>query len=149
MVVIAAVDRSERAKKAVSEAVKIADAFDDTVHVVHVLSKSEFLELERTEVNKSGRAIDMDRIRTHAAELAEKASSEAANADEFPVDVEYVGLVGDAVSRIIEYADSQDARYIVVGPRKKSPTGKVLFGSTSQQVLLSASCPVVVTMADS
>lgn len=149
MVVIAAVDRSERAKKAVSEAVKIADAFDDTVHVVHVLSKSEFVELERTEVNKSGRAIDMDRIRKHAAELAEKASSEAADADGFPVDVEYVGLVGDAVSRIVEYADTQDARYIVVGPRKKSPTGKVLFGSTSQQVLLSAGCPVVVTMAES
>lgn len=149
MVVIAAVDRSERAKRAVVEAVKIADAFGDAVHVVHVLSESEFLELEQTEVNKSGRAVEMDRVREHAAELAKEASSGATGEDGFPVDVEYVGLVGDAVTRIVEYADDQDARYIVVGPRKKSPTGKVLFGSTSQQVLLSASCPVVVTMAES
>jgi|SRR6056297_347637 len=149
MVVIAAVDRSERAKEAVSEAVKIADAFGDAVHVVHVLSKSEFLELERAEVNKSGRAVEMDRIREHAAELAEKASSEAVDEDGLPVDVEYVGLVGDAVTRIVQYADDRDARYIVVGPHKKSPTGKALFGSTSQQVLLSANCPVVVTMAES
>lgn len=148
MVVIAAIDRSDRAKKAVVEAVRIADAFGDAVHVVHVLSKSEFLELERTEVNKSGRAVEMDRVRQHAAELAETASSEASE-DGFPVDVEYVGLVGDAADRIVEYADDQDARYIVVGPRKRSPTGKALFGSTSQQVLLSAGCPVVVTMAES
>lgn len=149
MVIIAAVDRSERAKKAVVEAVKIANAFGDTVHVVHVLSESEFLELEQTEVNKSGRAVEMDRVREHAAELGKEASSGATGEDGFPVDVEYVGLVGDAVTRIVEYADDQDARYIVVGPRKKSPTGKVLFGSTSQQVLLSASCPAVVTMAES
>jgi nucleotide-binding universal stress UspA family protein len=129
--------------------VKIADAFDDAVHVVHVLSKSEFLELERAEVNKSGRAVEMDRVREHAAALAEEASSEAVAGDGVSVDLEYVGLVGDAVTRIVEYADDQEARYIVVGPRKKSPTGKVLFGSTSQQVLLSAGCPVVVTMAES
>jgi nucleotide-binding universal stress UspA family protein len=149
MVVIAAVDRSERAKKAVIEAVTIADAFDDVVHVVHVLSKSKFLELERTEVNKSGRAVEMDRVREYAATIAERASCEAASADGFLVNVVYVGLVGDTAARIVEYADNQVARYIVVGPRRKSPTGKALFGSTSQQVLLSATCPVVVTMAES
>lgn len=145
MVVIAAVDRSERAKKAVKEAVEIASAFDDIVHVVHVLSRSEFVELEQTEVQKTGRAIDMDRIRNHAGKLAERAS-EGVDAD---VDIEYVGLVGDASEKILDYADKQEARYIVVGPRKKSPTGKVLFGSVSQQVLLNSNCPVVVTMTSS
>lgn len=145
MTVIAAVDRSERAQKAVKEAVEIAQAFDDSVHVVHVLSRSEFVELEQTEVQNTGRAIDMDRIRTHAAKLAKRVC-EGVNSD---VDVEYVGLVGDAADKVLDYADKQDARYVVVGPRKKSPTGKVLFGSVSQQVLLNSDCPVVVTMIKS
>lgn len=145
MVVIAAVDRTERAKKTVEEAAKIAEAFNDTIHIVHVLSQSEFVELEQTEVQKSGRSIDMDRIRDHAASLAKTASGEL-NIDS---DVEYVGLVGDASNRILEYAQNEGARYIVVGPRKRSPAGKALFGSTSQEVLLNAPCPVLVTQIES
>lgn len=146
MVVIAAVDRSERAKRAATEAVQLAKAFDETVHVVHVIKKSEFLELERAEVTKSGRAVEMDRIREHAAGLAKDVSSDAVG--DADVDVEYVGLVGDVADRVVNYAADQDARYIVVGPRRRSPTGKVLFGSSSQEILLNADRPVVVTMSE-
>lgn len=143
MVIIAAVDRTDRAKKAVREAVEIARAFDDTVHVVHVLSQSEFVELEQTQYKKSGRPANLDRIRNHAAKLAKKAVGDVDH------EVEYTGLVGDAADEILEYAAEQNAQYIVVGPRKKSPTGKALFGSVSQKILLTADCPVVVTMSDS
>lgn len=144
MVVIAAVDRSDRAKRTVAEAVELAEAFDDIVHVVHVLSRSEFVELEQTEVKQSGRAVEMDRVRKYAAGVA----SDAADGVETDVEVEYVGLVGDAADTILDYADNHDARYVVVGPRKKSPTGKALFGSVSQTVLLNSNCPVVVTMSE-
>lgn len=143
MVVIAAVDRSDRAKRTVAEAVELADSFDDVVRVVHVLSRSEFVELEQTEVKQSGRAVEMDRVREYAAGVARDAADDI----ETGVEVEYVGLVGDAADTILDYADNHDARYIVVGPRKKSPTGKALFGSVSQTVLLNANCPVVVTMS--
>ncbi len=143
MVVIAAIDRDDRALKAVTEAAEIARVFGETVHVVHVLSRSEFVELEQTEYKKSGTAADLERVRNHAAKLAEKTVG-----DKMPdVDTEYVGLVGDAADKVLEYAAEQSARYIVVGPRKKSPTGKVLFGSVSQQILLNSECPVVVTMS--
>nr|WP_241768123.1 universal stress protein [Haloferax sp. ATB1] len=58
-----------------------------------------------------------------------------------------MGLVGDPAEEVTEYADEQDASYIVVSPRRRSRTGKMLFGSVAQSILLNASCPVVSTLA--
>ena len=62
-----------------------------------------------------------------------------------PPDAEVVavGRIGDPASEIVSYAEEQDARYIVVSPQQRSQTGKILFGSVAQSVLLDADCPVV------
>lgn len=140
MVILAAVDRSERAGQTIDEAVRLSNAFGEPVHAVHVLSQAEFIELEQTEAKQRNTAIGMDRIREFAASVAADASSDI----ETPV--ECVGLVGDATDRIIEYAEEHDVRYIVVTARNRSPTGKVVFGSVAQKLLLNAPCPVVVSV---
>lgn len=136
MVIIAAVDRSVRSSRVVNEAVKLAKAFDDKIHVVHSLTRSEFLDLSITSAQAED-SKDIEQIRSAAAEMAEKAVS--------GVDVPYetVGLFGNPADEIVRYAEDQNARYIVVSPRKRSRTGKVLFGSVAQSILLNANCPVV------
>lgn len=44
---------------------------------------------------------------------------------------------------ILAAAKDVDAGMIVIGLRRRSPVGKLLLGSSSQQVLLEADCPVV------
>lgn len=50
---------------------------------------------------------------------------------------------GQVVGRILEVVDQVDARLLVIGLRRRSPLGKALLGSNSQQLLLQAPCPVV------
>ena len=48
---------------------------------------------------------------------------------------------------ILRVAEEKDARLIVIGVRRRTPVGKLFLGSTSQQVLLDALCPVLAVKA--
>ncbi|MHC3438222.1 universal stress protein [Natrialbaceae archaeon A-gly3] len=45
---------------------------------------------------------------------------------------------------VIKTAEALDADLICVGGRKRTPAGKVLFGSVSQQIIINADRPVLV-----
>ena len=48
---------------------------------------------------------------------------------------------------ILEVARSEAADLIVIGIRKRSPVGKLVLGSVSQDVVLRAECPVLAVKA--
>ncbi|PSQ54807.1 universal stress protein [Halobacteriales archaeon SW_8_68_21] len=58
------------------------------------------------------------------------------------VDYEVRGALGDTADNILREAEALDTDLVVVGGRTRSATGKALFGSTAQRVLLEADCPV-------
>ncbi len=49
----------------------------------------------------------------------------------------------DIARFILEFADNVNASLIVVGTRRKTKTGKLLFGSVAQEVILNSKQPVV------
>jgi len=51
----------------------------------------------------------------------------------------------DVVNAILDHDEENDLEAIVMGGRKRSPGGKVLFGSVSQSVLMSTDTPVMLT----
>jgi nucleotide-binding universal stress UspA family protein len=48
---------------------------------------------------------------------------------------------------ILRVAAEKSADLIVIGVRRRTPVGKLFLGSTSQQVLLDANCPVLAVKA--
>lgn len=138
MTVIGAVDGSTADTRVGEQAMKLAEAFDEEVHLVHVLDRDSFVELERTSVDKSGEGIDIDRVR----ELASEVAKETAESLDGPVQA--IGLFGNIAPRIMDYADEVDASYLVIGGRKQSPVGKAMFGDVGQRIILNANHPIVV-----
>jgi len=63
--------------------------------------------------------------------------------EEAGVETEKRRVHGDASTEILETAAEIDADVIAMSGRKRSPSGKVLFGSVTQSVLLDSDRPVL------
>lgn len=120
--IVAAVDRQPDEAAVVREGRVLADAFGCELHVLHV---------------HPSKISAMDVIQDLAAE---RAASVAKRETEC---FEAVGRIGNIGTEILKYAREQDARYIVLGGRDRSPVGKAVFGSTSLPVIRNADRPVV------
>ena len=54
----------------------------------------------------------------------------------------------DGAEEVVAAAAAEDAALIIIGLRRRSPTGKLIFGSDAQRILLDAPCPVLAVKAD-
>ena len=53
----------------------------------------------------------------------------------------------EASEEVVEAADRVKASLIVIGMRRRTPTGKLITGSQAQRILLDAHCPVLAVKA--
>jgi hypothetical protein len=53
------------------------------------------------------------------------------------------GRVGDVTREVLAEAAETDPRFLVIGGRRRSPTRKAIFGSSAQEILPDADCPVL------
>jgi nucleotide-binding universal stress UspA family protein len=136
MVILVAIKDSD-AHAVVDRGVELADAFDDPLHVVHVTE----IEMSADDIGSDFADGSRSQLESNAAESAREALGDVT------VPAEAVGIVGESTPKaILDYADQVDARYIVIGGRKRTPVGKALTGSTTQSILLDSDVPVVTVM---
>ena len=50
-------------------------------------------------------------------------------------------------SNLIAVAEEENAEFIVIGLRRRTPVGKLILGSNAQRILLDATCPVLAVKA--
>lgn len=62
--------------------------------------------------------------------------------------IEQPSSTGHIADHIIDVADRTQAQLLVIGLRRRSPTGKLLLGLNAQRILLDAVCPVHAVKAD-
>ena len=143
MVILAAVGEKRDPTRIIETAHELASAFDDELQVLHVLPEKD--AEEHFEAIKSidesadySFNIEVDRAEDVAQRFIEEVVGNAS-----PEDVSAIGRIGDPTEEILAVADEIEPRYLVVGGKNRSPTGKALFGSVTQSVILNSEYPVV------
>lgn len=134
----------DRAEKLARTAADIAGPADADVVLAHVFTDEEYqTTLDNLRVD------DVDSITVD--EVANRHATVRTIGDRFDdadIEFEVQGAIGEHGEAIVELAESNDADLVIVGGRKRSPTGKAVFGSTAQEVMLSAPCPVTFVRGD-
>ena len=101
------------------------------------------------ELRKAGRS---GKQSTKVSDIEATATSEAKDVarDVFGDSVSWTakGVLGDVPQSILDVAADENCSHIFISGKKRSPTGKVLFGDIAQKVLLNFPGPVTITLTE-
>jgi len=132
--VLLAVDSNEDRAKKMAEAVASLPCCDTEVEVT-MLSVFEEFEVRDDSVIESSEFYD-------PSDFPDSVSEASGILEEEGITVSTRRVHGEPVESIMSVADEIDADCITIGGRKRSRAGKVLFGSVTQSVILSAERPI-------
>jgi nucleotide-binding universal stress UspA family protein len=133
---LAVAGTSKAAKSVVREAGELAAGVDAELFVIHVTTEDEYDEqrVELEDIPDEEVSYGVGQARQGAENFASDVAGEVLEG----VDVEWeaIGAVGDRVEAILEEARINDCDHVFVSGRKRSPTGKALFGDDTQKIIL-------------
>lgn len=134
--VLVPTDGSEQAAEAIPHALDLAKTYGATVHALCVVNRAATHQLSPTRAETTMEAISEEAERA-TREIEDE--MEAAGVECIPVVLE-----GAPDETILDYVKESGIDIVVIGGRKRTPAGKLLFGSVTQSVILHADVPVTV-----
>ena len=127
MKILVGFDGSNVSKEAVSLAAKHAVAFKAEIILAHTMVGGAEVPRKDFEIAENNLEYEKNRL------LDNKIPCESV--------LSVRGL--EAGEDLVQLAEENKVDEIIIGVRRRSKVGKLLFGSTAQYVILSAPCPVV------
>ncbi len=127
MKILVGLDKTKIANEIIKLARKHAKAFNADVHIMISLKQSP-------ELKKS----DIDNVDNELEKIVK-----SLKADGIKCETQAAVSVQSPGEDLVQFVTDNDIDEIIIGIRKKSRVGKLLFGSTAQHVILNAPCPVV------
>jgi nucleotide-binding universal stress UspA family protein len=127
MKILVGYDGSKGAEDALQLAQKHAKAFGASIFIVTSLEQSPALKKE-----------DIDKAESKLEKLKTPFRT-----DNIPCEAQVSVSVQSPGEDLVNYVKDNDIDEIIIGVKKRSKVGKLVFGSTAQYVILEAPCPVV------
>lgn len=127
MKILVGYEESRVADAALNLALKHAKAFGADIFIVTSLEQSSMLKKE-----------DIDKAESKLEKV-----SKPFKADDIPCEIRATVSYSSPGEDLVSFAKENDVDEIVIGVRRRSKVGKLVFGSTAQYVILEAPCPVV------
>ena len=127
MKILVGYDRSNVAKEALELAKKHAKAFDAKVYVVRSLAQSPEMKLD-----------DIQQADQQLAEIRRSFKDEGIEC----VTEAIVSSISPGED-LVQFTKEKEVDEIIIGVKKRSKVGKLIFGSNAQYIILMAQCPVV------
>jgi nucleotide-binding universal stress UspA family protein len=127
MKILVGYDGSNVAKEAIATAETHANAFKAEIILIHSMVGGP--EVPRKEFEEAEKNLDYEKSLLLDKKIPCKAI------------LSVRGL--EAGEDLVQLADEHNAEEIIIGVRRRSKVGKLIFGSTAQYVVLNAACPVV------
>ena len=128
MNILVGYDGSSAAREALELARKRAKAWGGKIDVVKCIAQNR--ELKYEDIQRVEHKLERD-VHDHLDSV------------DIPYETHLVISARHIGEDLVQFAEQHKIDEIVIGVRKRSKAGKLLFGSTTQYVILNASCPVV------
>lgn len=139
-------NKSATTRTLVREAGIVAGGTDAELYLLHVMPDEEYDERMSSRLESQSGGYSLDEAEAEARRVAAEVGRRALS--DVRVEYDAIGAVGHEEETILDLAEERDCDHLFLAGRRRSPSGKALFGDLTQRLLLNFEGMVTVNLDD-